>query len=1496
MGNLDTVDGPGRAGRHPASEGERFLGIDVGAESVKIVELRRHAGKFETARQLIFEHGKRAQSATLEMLAEMQWPSVTAAGATGRLAGLLNLQRIPVQAAQAAALDFQYPGLRPIMLISIGSRGFSVLTIPESGRIAFRENNRCSQGTGNFLTQLAARLGLSVEEACREADPVAHPALLSGRCPVILKTDMTHLGNKGERRDRILAGLLDAVCENVQVLAKPGSSPKCVVLTGGLARASRVRRNFRQYLDRHGLESAALIADDGLFLDATGAAMEAARLRMVPPPLADLPAACASADFEEVPSLRQGLRRVRRLSQPMESIESAQGPLLLGFDIGSTGSKLVALDVPNRMPVWEQYCATNGDPIRAAQELSRRFLDKVGLHPPILAFGVTGSGREIVGSLLATCYGNESVLILNEIAAHAAGALYYDPQVDTIFEIGGQDAKYVRLSAGQVCDAAMNEACSAGTGSFIEEQGCRLAGIDNPARMERVALEAGNCVSLGQHCSVFMAEAIDAAIAAGRHMPEIVAGVYDSVIQNYLNRVKGNRPIGRRIFCQGMPFSSDALAAAAANRTMSDVTVPPNPGTVGALGIALRAAEALRLSALRSVRLERFLSATVVGKDEFHCRSTGGCGGEGNRCRIERLTAVVGNEKQSRCWGGSCSLYDRAAGAGKLPDLAPDPFRERGELVRDVIARCAPRPTGRPVVAMTDEFVLKSLFPFFATYLCELGFGLHVQSNADRPTLRRGIEESNVRYCAPLELYAGLISRMVEIKPDYLFLPMLRDIPKSSDEPYSISCTLAQASADIMRLNHQGRTSVRVLTPVIDMGADGMASENFRRCCRRLARSMRAPARAWKRAFDLACAAQAEFGAKLMQIGSRALDFALKERMTPVVVLGRPYTIHNIVLNSNVPDLLRELGIVAIPVDCYPVEDDVPVFKNIYWGYSQMNLRAAHQIRHTPGMYSVYCSNYSCGPDSFNLHFYSRQMEGKPFAIIETDGHSGDAGTKTRLEAFLSCVQTDRKGTRPQVHSDGPALHDLAAEENPLEDVAMGNRLLLIPRMGAGAEVLASTLRADGMRAEALPIPDREAIRIGRRYTSGKECLPMTATLGSCLKRIHAGDSCERYALLMPKSYGPCRFGIYNLYDRMIFSELGLRDRVTVISPAAGNYFKGLHHGLALKLWAAVVAEDFLLDMLHETRPVENKHGCAKALYSYYFDLLNQGLQKSPAPPLVEGIGEIFHDVFGLRSFLSRAAHDFAAAADGGRDVPTVAVTGEIYVRCDPGSNDRLIERLEERGMRVRLASTHEWLEYTDWSKWRGIRERRRKLEGSWFAARLSTWLKRAVLERLHAAVRAPMGWQKRTPVCHFVSSAEPYLSSYHRGEAVLTIGGPLLMHSRGEIAGAVCVAPLECLPNKVAESQLYHACEDTGLVALALYLNGDPMDIESLDSFAYEVKKEHARRRVKKFERPAIAPHLEGWSHECAAISIDNGGAERRFPEAAGHDVRFSSRWQGRK
>jgi activator of 2-hydroxyglutaryl-CoA dehydratase len=486
---------------------ERFIGLDIGAETIKLIELTRRNGLLERTRQARVEHRKAPGPALLELLEDWRWEDLAGAAACGRLSRQLALPRVPVTQAQVAALNWLRGG-RATTLVSIGSHGFSVLELRESGAEVFRENARCSQGTGNFLRQLVGRFDLSIEEASTLVEGEAEPAPLSGRCPVILKTDMTHLANKGESRARILAGLYDAVCENVQVLIKPRLSPPEIMLAGGVTRSRRVREHFRAFVERHGMRLIEVDEGDALFLEALGSALVAAEHQVPLPALGAVLAPHDGHELERLPALASYLGAVKRMEgKASRAIYlGGSGRLVLGFDIGSTGSKIVALDCDSRDVLWEDYVATNGQPVAAAQALMAGFVASRAAARPVVAFGATGSGREIVGSLLATCYGAKGVHILNEIVAHAEGALHYDPRVDTIFEIGGQDAKYARLAGGRVVDAAMNEACSAGTGSFIEEQGRKFSEIEDVVQLGQAALRSACGVSLGQHCSVFMAD------------------------------------------------------------------------------------------------------------------------------------------------------------------------------------------------------------------------------------------------------------------------------------------------------------------------------------------------------------------------------------------------------------------------------------------------------------------------------------------------------------------------------------------------------------------------------------------------------------------------------------------------------------------------------------------------------------------------------------------------------------------------------------------------------------------------------------------------------------------------------------------------------------------------------------------------------------------------------------------------------------------------------
>lgn len=1141
-----------------ASAAQRYLGIDAGVETLKVVELLRDEGGLHIGRRGILEHGKKPGTVLWVALRRWNWEQVNGAAVTGRFASQFNLSPIPTKQAQLRGYQFFF-GHEPATIVNIGSHGFSVLEVRASGQMVFRENSRCSQGTGNFLRQLVERFSLTVEEASVFCADVANPAPLSGRCPVILKTDMTHLANKGEDRARILAGLFDAVCENVLALIKPGQSPSRVLLVGGVSRSPRVRRVFGESLARLGMNLVTLDELDSLCLEAIGSALVAAESPDTLPELEELLLPPRALKLERLPALGEALAKVRRMpAQPWAEVNGEFRRLVLGFDIGSTGSKLVAMDLATRETVWEGYRQTLGDPVGAAQELLRRFSDCSAAKYPIVAFGATGSGREVAGSLLTSCYGKDAVYIVNEIVAHATGALHYDPRVDTIFEIGGQDAKYMRLAEGRIIDCAMNEACSAGTGSFIEEQGRKFAGIQDVRQLGQAALAASSGVSLGQHCSVFMAEVIDEAVAAGVDQPAIISGLYDSIIKNYLNRVKGNRSVGKVIFCQGMPFSADALAAAVARQTGSEVIVPPNPGTVGALGIALLAARELDAHRLPPIEAARFLGAKVEHKDTFVCGSNCGCGGAGNRCRIERLRTLVNEQRSAFTWGGGCSLYDKGTRKRKLPDLAPDPFREREDLLQKLVAPLVGRRSG-PRIALCDEFMLKGLFPFFAAFLHEVGFDLELVGDANPATLKRGIQSANAPFCAPMQLFHGLAERMAETGADWLFVPMIRSVPRVSGQRCSVVCPVVQAAPDVTRWSLAGGNghteeaalkrgangasvqsgAPRILSPIIDFTEGNLESKAFLRSCKQLAAELGLKDDQCHRAWNAGVAAQREFDGGCRQIGQRALEYCREHAIVPVVVLGRSYTIYN---------------------------------------------------------------------NALYIRWHSELM--------------------SKLEA-------------------------------------------------AG--------RGD-------------------------------LSLGSALWQVTGGR------------------------------------------------------------------------------------------------------------------------LFGLSDLLAHAGTDFATLRGRG-ELPLVELVGEIYVRSVGFSNDFIIEKLEERGLRVHLASKTEWVMYCG----QVGRERR----GNHLPERFAALVEHRIEALATAAIARRLGWAMPPSIDDILDVAQPYVNEALHGEAVLTVGTPLLAWRRGQIDAVVSVGPLECMPTKIAEAQFHHVTERERLLNLTLSFNGDPINTAALDNFAYEVKTRAAQHRA---------------------------------------------------
>jgi predicted nucleotide-binding protein (sugar kinase/HSP70/actin superfamily) len=408
--------------------------------------------------------------------------------------------------------------------------------------------------------------------------------------------------------------------------------------------------------------------------------------------------------------------------------------------------------------------------------------------------------------------------------------------------------------------------------------------------------------------------------------------------------------------------------------------------------------------------------------------------------------------------------------------------------------------------------------------------------------------------------------------------------------------------------------------------------------------------------------------------------------------------------------------------------------------------------------------------------------------------------------------------------------------------------------MGPGAEALAACFRGIGVRAEVLPMPNRKTVLKGRRYTSGKECVPMCVTTGSLLQRLESEkNGNEQFTLFMPTAHGPCRFGVYNMLHRAILEHLGWEERVKIWSPEDSGYFDGLPPGFSVLVFSSVMAADLLLDCLHHVRPVEEQAGSTERIYRQYqaelADLLERQARRKPS--LKEALFEVgTKRLFGLVDLLQKAGRHFQKEIQD-RALPTVLLVGEIYVRSDPFTNDFIIEKLEQRGLRVRLAPTNEFLEYTDWIN---LKEGRRTGVAAYFSNRVQNRIQRIAYEEVARFIK----WPPRTSTQEMLSAAGPYLRDALIAESVLTLGGPIHEWRSQIIDGVVNVGPLECMPTKIAEAQFYHVAVEEGLLALTVSFNGDPMDICALDNFAFEVHKRSDGGSASRNGEMESAPSLE--------------------------------------
>lgn len=1369
-----------------------ILGIDLGSVSVKLALVeegrlvrtmyRRHLGRpYETlAVMLPSIPGWHEKTACM---------TGSAARGLGSLAGARPVNEV---VGLAAAITAFHPGLGSV--IEMGGQDSKLLLFRTDGRNSvfddFAMNSVCAAGTGSFLDQQAARLGMDAEALGRLALKCGSPPRVAGRCSVFAKSDMIHLQQVGAPPEDIVAGLCLAVARNFKSIIAGGKEFRPPVgFVGGVAANAGMVRAFGEVLAD--CSGGITVPEHYSVLTAAGAALCAEEDQRFVPGDRFLDALGELNSRFEASGSHPPLMSSRG-AKPVSgaAARSPGGGCHLGIDVGSISTNVVAIDSEGAL-LAREYLMTAGRPLEAVKKGLGLVRDTLGPDARVHSAGVTGSGRYMIGDFTG------ADVVVNEITAQARAAVEVCPDVDTVFEIGGQDSKYIRICGGRVVDFEMNKVCAAGTGSFLEEQAEKLGlGIRD---FGPVALEAPAPSRLGERCTVFMESDVVSHQAGGASVENIVGGLCYSIVQNYLHRVVGERRPGDRILFQGGTAYNEGVVAAFNAVLGRRVTIPPDHDVTGAIGAAL-------ISRDRSTGAESTFRGFGLSEASYR-QSSFTCEGCANRCEIHAIELEDGRRLH---YGGRCEKYE--VGRKSPPEKGRNLFPDRERML---LGDWAPPPAGTPaqrIIGIPRALWFWEFFPFFRRFFEVLGFEVALSSPSTGRTVHRGVENVAAETCFPVKIAHGHVLDLVESGVETVFIPsILRAFPHHDFEEAQ-NCPYVSGSPYVLEssLDLSGR-GVRILSPVLDF--TGQIS-SWRAVMASLGESLGCTRAASEKAADEAAEAQRSFERWILEAGSDALrDIPPGE--TVLAIVSRPYNGCDPSVSSDLPAKLSKMGVHVLPAEMLhlPMDEAAAAFPGMYWHYGQKILAAALAVKKDSRLHAVYLTNFGCGPDSFIHHLFSTAMGGTPFLTLEADEHSADAGMITRCEAFLDSLSAPA----PQAESTPAAIPG----EGP---GTLEGRTIWVPRLGPGSRLVAAAARRRGLDAREMPPTDSESVALGRTVTSGKECYPAIITSGNMLKVLKENDP-DRTAFFMGTASGPCRFGQYCAYHRILLDRAGYSSVPILTSSSRDSYtsIPGLDSpSFQIDLLRGTVCADIMKAALRRISPYEIRKGDAQRAYVTGMDMVEEAMET----------GE------GLLEAMERSASLFEAVGTNPGRKPLVLVFGEIYVRNDPYANAWTEERIEALGGEVLPTWVMEWFEFVNHTFLRrSIRTRR---PGDIIKGAAKGMLIRHVRRAMERPFRRILADRHHSSAAEILAAATPYMKENIGGEAILCIGAPVALAGRGVISGAVNVLPFTCLPGTIVTAVSKRIRRDIpGLPWLNLAFDGqEDTDNEArMEAFMYQVR-----------------------------------------------------------
>ena len=1357
------------------------LGIDIGSTTVKVAVIddnnkilfadyeRHYANIQETLASLL----KKCKGELGELSLR---PNITGSGGL-TLSGYLHIPFVQEVVAVATALQDYAP--RTDVAIELGGEDAKIIYF--TGGIDQRMNGICAGGTGSFIDQMASLLQTDAAGLNEYAKNYKAIYPIAARCGVFAKSDIQPLINDGATREDLAASIFQAVVnQTISGLACGKPIRGNVAFLGGpLHFLPELRNAFIRTLN---LTGDAIIAPDHSHLfAAVGAAMNAkdrAEIFSLDKLIADLsggikmkfevkrmqPLFKDEADYKEFTD-RHDQYKVRR-----GDLSTYEGNVFLGIDAGSTTTK-VALVGEDGSLLYSFYSSNNGSPLATAISSIKEIKSLLPDSAKIAYSCSTGYGEALLKAAFMLDEGEV------ETISHYYAAAFFDPSVDCILDIGGQDMKCIRIKDGTVDSVQLNEACSSGCGSFIETFAKSLN--YSVQDFAKAALFAQNPVDLGTRCTVFMNSNVKQAQKEGASVADISAGLAYSVIKNALFKViKITSPgdLGKNVVVQGGTFYNDAVLRSFERISGCNAVRPDIAGIMGAFGAALIARERY---------MHRPHETTMLSLDDMinltYTTTMSRCRGCVNHCVLTINRFEGGRQYIS---GNRC---ERGLGVEKAKRDIPNLFTWKYHRLFDYEPLTADKAT-RGVVGIPRVLNMYENFPYWATFFKELGFRVMLSPQSSHQIYELGIETiPSESECYPAKLAHGHISWLIKRDVPFIFYPCIpyerKEVPGAGNH---YNCPMVTSYSENIKNNMEElkEKDVKFLNPFMAFTSEEILSKQLQEVFKK---EFDIPESETKKAAKKAWNELAQARTDVEKKGEEVLQYLKDTGKHGIVLAGRPYHIDP-EINHGIADMITSYGFAVLTEDSVSHLGKVerPLVVTDQWMYHSRLYAAATFVKTQDNLDLVQLNSFGCGLDAVTTDQVSDILtrSGKIYTVLKIDEVNNLGAARIRIRSLISAlrVREERRYTRNIVSSSYNRV--IFTKE------MKKNYTLLCPQMSPiHFELIEPAIRSFGYNLVVLQNDDKTAVDTGLKYVNNDACYPSLIVIGQIMDALLSGKyDLDHTAVLMSQTGGGCRASNYIGFIRRALEKAGMA-QIPVISINANGMETnpGFTYtpSMLVKALQAVVYGDVFMRVLYATRPYEAVPGSANALHEKWKKICVKALSTKSA-----GMMTFVKNIRGI-------IHDFDNLERTNVHKPKVGIVGEILVKFSPTANNHIVELLESEGAEAVMPDLMDFLLYCFYNsnfKADNLGMKRSTAHLCNMAISLLEYMRKAA----RIALEKSTHFTPPSRIKDLAVMANGFVSLGNQTGEGWFLTGEMLELIKSGVNNIVCVQPFGCLPNHI--------------------------------------------------------------------------------------------------